>query len=71
MLRPGSHSHALCEERALLQASGVLGEHIRGLWKAQLSAGLWLATRVYSAKTPPGWKNMISERNASSQNECL
>ena len=71
MLRACSHSHALWEETALLKVSGVLGEHVRELWKGQLSAGLWLATCVCSAKTSPGWKSMISERNASSQNERL
>lgn len=71
MLRAWFHSHALWEETALLKASGVLGEHNGELWEGQLSAGLWLATCVYLAKTPPGWEYLFSERNASSQNECL
>ena len=54
MLRDCSHSHALWEELSLLKVSRILGEHVRKLWKGQLSAGLSLGTCMCSSKTPQG-----------------
>ena len=70
-LRDCSHSHALWEELSLLKVSRILGEHVRKLWKGQLSAGFRLGTCLSSSKTPPVWKHVINKRNACFQNECL